>query len=43
LDVLTFCQDIIASANVWLAANENSQTYKDNYPKFIQRYLSRAE
>jgi hypothetical protein len=38
LDVLTFCRDSIASASDWLALSENTQIYKDNYPKFIQRY-----
>jgi len=38
LDVGIFCRDIIASAKTWLEANENTPTYKNNFPKFIQRY-----
>ncbi len=38
LDVQEFCRDMIASARDWLNANETTQTYKDNYPKFIRRY-----
>jgi len=38
IDVRVFCQDIIASATDWLAANENTNTYRQNFPRFIQRY-----
>ena len=40
LDAPRFCRDIIASANDWLAANENTPIYRANFPKFIQRYPS---
>lgn len=38
LDVRVFCNDIISGALTWLQQNENTQTYIQNYSRFMRRY-----
>ena len=38
IDVRIFCNDIIESAKVWLQQFEETELYKKNYGKFMNRY-----
>jgi hypothetical protein len=38
LDSTIFCVNILNSVAVWLDAEERSENYQRNFPKFIQRY-----
>jgi hypothetical protein len=38
LDVVRFVDDIVGAAVAWIATAEQTQVYKDNFPRFIQRY-----
>jgi hypothetical protein len=38
IDVRIFCQSMIDSAEQWLAENERTELYENNYSKFMKRY-----
>ncbi|MCX6724324.1 MAG: hypothetical protein NT155_04125 [Candidatus Staskawiczbacteria bacterium] len=38
IDVKIFCNDLVSGAEKWLEENENTDIYKNNYIKFMQRY-----
>lgn len=40
VDIDDFCREIIAGAREWLAAVEQTDLYKANYAKFVQRHPS---
>lgn len=38
IDVRIFCQDIVAGVRSWLPAASATENFRNNYPRFMQRY-----